>query len=357
MKRLTNLRNILKEKNIDGILITSASNITYLTGFTGDSSRLMVSELGTVLITDGRYAEQAANECHKEINIIQWLQNKRYSAETYNHVAERFGIKTMAFESHVSTFAEYDTLRNGLKNISLVPLASAVETLRQIKDAYEIECLKRACEISDKSLELTIPFIKEGITEIELAARLEFHMKTSGAENISFETIVLSGTKTSLLHGKPGEKKLEKGDFVLFDFGALYKGYHADISRTFILGQANDKQREIYNIIRKAQKEAIQSLKPGIPGKMPDQVVRNIIPPEYIGYYYQGLGHGVGLQIHEEPFMGQVYDSYLAKNMVVTIEPGIYIPGWGGLRIEDTVVIYNDSIESLTKFPRDLQIL
>ena len=357
MKRLNELRNILKEKSIDGILITSVPNITYLTGFTGDSSRLMVSAKGAALLTDGRYTEQAATECDKEIEIILWLQNKRYGSETYSNVAEKFGIKTLAFESHISTFSEYDTLKNGLKNISLVPLSSAVETLRQVKDSYEIEYLKRACEISDKALELTIPFIKEGITEIELAARLEFHMKTNGAENISFDTIVLSGAKTSLLHGKPGEKKLEKGDFVLFDFGALYKGYHADISRTFILGEANDRQREMYRIIREAQHDAVQALKPGISGKVPDQVVRNIIPPEYIEYYYPGLGHGVGLQIHEEPFMGQAYDSYLAKNNVVTVEPGLYIPGWGGLRIEDTVVIYDGSVESLTRFPRDLQIL
>ena len=357
MKRINKLLDLLKKKDIDGFLVASEPNITYLSGFTGDSSFMAVTKDRVVLITDERYTEQAKKECHREIEVLNWIDKKRYGIETYRHLVNTYGIRKFGFEDNIISFSTYRMLENGLSDIELVATTGLVDELRVVKDEEEIACLRTACEISDHSLELTIPFIKEGITEIELTAKLEYNIKTSGADNLAFETIVISGAKTSLLHGKPGEKVLEYGDFVLFDFGALYKGYHADISRTFIIGKADSKQKELYNIIQKAEMEAVKAVKSGVPARLPDQKVREIIPEKYIPWYYPRMGHGVGLQIHESPFIDNSSDLLLKKNMTLTIEPGIYIPGWGGLRIEDTVLVKEGTYESLTNFPREMTIL
>jgi Xaa-Pro aminopeptidase len=252
------------------------------------------------------------------------------------------------------SFSSYINLKSGLNKFELIPTSGLVEQLRLIKSDEEIELLKKASEISDKALEATIPCIKPGITEIELLAQLEYNIKTNGADALSFDTMVLSGAKTSLLHGKADHKTIVKGDFILFDFGALYKGYHADISRTFVLGTPNEQQKEMYEIIQRAQENACKSIKPNISGNIPDSEVRNVIPEKYIKYYYPGLGHGVGLQIHEDPFIKNTSDFIFKENMTLTIEPGIYIPNFGGLRIEDTIVVTKTGCESLNKFPRDL---
>lgn len=357
MKRINNLLQSLKKQKVDGLLVSSRSNVTYLSNFTGDSSLLLVTPARTVLLTDGRYTEQAAVECHPEIQIFKWLNNVRYGIRTYRHITKELSVKRLGIEGHMMTYATFRLLEEGLKNTELVSMENMVEKQRQVKDEEEIGCIRTACSISVEALKKTIPFIQAGTSEIELTARLEYNLKTSGAENLSFDTIVLSGRRTSLLHGKPGNKKLENGDFVLFDFGALYKGYHADVSRTFILGKADEKQKELYAIMQKAQLSAILSIKPGITGRKADKIVRDNIPEEYITYYYPGMGHGVGLDIHEEPFLGQMYDALLEKNMVLTVEPGVYIPDWGGLRIEDTVLINHHSAEILTDLPRELIIL
>jgi Xaa-Pro aminopeptidase len=357
MKRILLFIKALKEKKMDGYFTSSVSNITYLTGFTGDSSRLFVSPDRCVLMTDGRYTEQARNECPTEVEVFKWIEDKRYAMETYQSIMNVPAVKTLGIEGDVLTVSEFDTVKRSLTNTQLVPIDGIVEKLRQQKDSYEIDCLRTAGAISDKALELTVPFIREGITELELATRLEYNLKTNGAENLSFDTLIISGARSSLLHGKPSDKKLERGDLVLFDFGAMYKGYHADISRTFILGKASAQQKEVYYVIQMAQEEAVKSLKAGISSLIPDKTVRSIIPEKYIGYYYPGLGHGVGLQIHEQPFLRQGSDGALEKNMTLTIEPGIYIPGWGGIRIEDSVVITDNGAESFNHFPRELQEL
>jgi Xaa-Pro aminopeptidase len=358
MKRIAALLHELKNRKVDGFFTSSVSNITYLTGFSGDSSRLFVSFNRCVLITDGRYTEQARLECPSDVEVFKWIDNKRYDSQTYRHIINIPDIHVLGVEENVLTYSEYNTLRYSLTDVSLKDIDGITENIRQQKDEQEIGYLRTACVISDKALEQTIPFIKAGITELELAARLEFNLKTNGAENLSFDTLLLSGARTSLLHGKPSGKKLEVGDLVLFDFGALYKGYHADISRTFVLGKADGQQKEVYNIIKDAQMNAIKSLKANISSQAISQMVVNAIPGKFIDYYYPGLGHGVGLQIHEEPFLGQTYaDRSLLKNTTLTIEPGIYIPEWGGIRIEDTVLVTDNGAESLSDFQRELMEL
>jgi Xaa-Pro aminopeptidase len=358
MNRITACLNELKDKGVDGFFTSSVPNITYLTGFSGDSSRLFVSRKRCVLMTDGRYTEQARLECPSGVEVFKWIDNKRYAPDTYRSIMNIAEVQELGIEETILIHDEYNTLRNSLVHAAFVPVDGMVEKLRQQKDTREIEYLRTACAISDKALEQTIPFIKEGITELELAARLEFNLKTNGAENLSFDTLLLSGARTSLLHGKPSDKKLERGDLVLFDFGALYKGYHADISRTFVLGKADKRQKEVYGIIQRVQMGAVKSLKANVSSQSINQLVVNSIPEKYLEYYYPGLGHGVGLQIHEEPFLGQTYaDRPILKNTTLTIEPGIYIPGWGGIRIEDTVLITGEGSESLSGFPRDLMEL
>jgi Xaa-Pro aminopeptidase len=308
-------------------------------------------------MTDGRYTEQAAKECYPGVEVFKWIDNKRYAVETYQYIMDVSGIKKIGYEENIISVAEFETVKKSLGEPLLIACSGIVETLRQQKSEDEITNLRTASEISDRALELTIPYIKPGVSELELAARLEFFLKSNGADNLSFDTLIISGARTSLLHGKPSNKPIEPGDLILFDFGALYKGYHADISRTLALGKATSEQKEVHGIIRKAQADAVASLKPGISCKVPDNAVREVIPEKYINHYYPGLGHGVGLQIHEEPFLGQAYDYTLAQNMTITIEPGIYIPGWGGIRIEDSVVIRETGAESLNHFPRDLMEL
>lgn len=357
MERINQLINMLDEQNLDGMLVTSVSNVMYLSGFTGEASALLVSKNGCGFFTDGRYIEQAQNECYKDIVVTKWLEDKRQDALSFNHFAQKYKIKRLGFEGDVVTVSQHDNLINGMQNIELVSVENMIQEIRQIKDSNEIENIRIASQISDKALEETLPFVKEGATEMEIVAKLEYNLKMNGATGISFDTMVLSGAKTSLLHGQPSDKKLEKGDFVLFDFGALYHGYHADISRTFIIGEASEKQIEFYNIIKTAQEKSIEGLKADISSKKPDDIVREIIPKEHIEYYYPGLGHCVGLDIHEQPYLGQSGNRILRENMVLTVEPGLYVPNWGGLRIEDTVLITKTGYEVLNKFPKKLMIL
>ena len=353
MNRINKLIASFDELGIDGMLIISVPNITYLTGFTGDASRLIVSKNGCAFLTDGRYTEQADNEVHEGIEVFKWINDNRYGAETYQKLIDHYEISTLGFESDIMTHAIYQKFQDEVK-VELKSTSGLIEQQRMIKDEQEIELLKEACRLSDRALELTFPHIKPGVTERELAARLEFNMKMEGADDISFETIILAGKRTSLLHGNPGDIKLQNGDLVQFDFGALFRGYHADMSRAFVVGKASDEQKAFYKMMQKAEMEAIKVLKDGEAGNLTDQVVRNIIPDNFIDHYYPGLGHGVGLEIHEQPFMKNTSDFTLKSGMVVTIEPGVYVPEWGGMRIEDTVLVTDEGYEMLTHFSRDL---
>jgi Xaa-Pro aminopeptidase len=357
MNRLHEFRKLLSEIHLEGFFTASISNITYLTGFKGDSSRLLVSQNKAILITDGRYTEQAKNECSTEVEIFKWIDNKRYASETYSHLLKELQIKVLGIEGNALTVAEFETIQKSALNIVITNNQGLTEKLRAKKTVEEIEYLRKACKISDTALEKTLTFIKEGISELELTAQLEYQLKMNGSEDLSFDTMVLSGARTSLLHGKPGNKALAKGDFVLFDFGALYSGYHADISRTFMLGSPSAQQKEMYQVIFEAQNAAVSTIKPGITSKELDTLVRSILPAKYHEYYYPGLGHGVGLEIHETPFLGRDYEATLEVNNVITIEPGIYIPEFGGLRIEDTVWVKQDKSETLSQFPKELMIL
>lgn len=344
-----------------GYFISNESNVTYMSGFTGEASFLILSKAGNALMTDGRYDEQATNECGENFEVTKWHNPRRPDPETIIHYLKQFKIKRLVFNDQDLSFRNYDHLSKALKaeklEIELVPLSGIVSSLRSIKEPIEVDHLRVACQIADTALEKTVPFIKEGVTELEIVAELEYHLKMSGAENLSFDSIVLSGKKTSFPHGKPSDKKLEKGDFLQLDFGAVYKGYHSDMSRTFIIGEASEKQKALYQMMLRATLEATDCLRDDIAATVPDAKVREVISEEYIQYYYPGLGHGVGLDVHEEPSMSQTSKQDILAGQVVTIEPGVYVPNWGGMRIEDTILVTRDGYEVLTKYPRNLVVL
>lgn len=345
----------------DAFFVSDESNVTYLTGFTGEAAYAIISPSGCVLMTDGRYDQQAIGECHENIIVTKWLNPTRPDPKTIAVYLEKFKIKRLMFNDKNLSFRNYDIFKKSFGaldlNIELWPISGEIEKLREIKNLEEINFIKKACEIADKALELTLDSVKVGVTELQVVATLEYNLKMCGADNISFDTMVLSGEKTALPHGKPSNKKLEDGDFLQFDFGALYKGYHSDMSRTFFVGSVSEKQKHLYEMMLKATVDATNVLKDGIAAKYPDDIVRKVISDEYLKYYYPGLGHGVGLDIHEAPSMNTTTKDNIKENMIVTIEPGVYIPNWGGMRIEDTILVTKTGYEVLTKFPRELRIL
>ncbi|MBI9012815.1 MAG: aminopeptidase P family protein [Clostridiales bacterium] len=358
--RINNFFESVSLKEHEGYFVSNESNVTYMSGFTGEASYLILSSKGQVLMTDGRYDAQAQMEC-EHFEVTKWHNPTRPDPETIIFYLKKYEIKTLYFNENSLAYKHYRVLYNALKhhemNVELVPISGLIEALREVKEASEIECIKIACDIADKALESLVPHIKIGVTELQLVAQLEYYLKSYGADNISFDTIILSGDKTAMPHGKPSDKKLEKGDFLQVDFGALYKGYHSDMSRTFIIGEASEKQIALYDMLLKATVDSTAVLQGGIKAAVPDAKVREILDDEATEYYYPGLGHGVGLDIHEGPSMSITSKDDIRTNNVVTIEPGVYIAGWGGMRIEDTIVVTEDGYEVLTKYPRALQVL
>lgn len=350
-RRIESVRNFLNKSKLDGLLITKQENWQYLSGFTGTDAVVIVTTKENYLITDFRYIEQATEET-RDFHIV------RPYALVDDAVVDKIkelGIKRLGFESDNITFQNYSSLKAKLPDVEMVPLLQAVENIRWVKDAQELSAIKKAAEIADKAFDSLLKMIKPGVTELELATELEYFMKKNGSEKTSFDTILASGPRGALPHGAASEKKLAKGDFVVIDFGAVYKGYHSDMTRTVVLGPADQKQIEIYNLVLEAQIRAIEAIKPGILCTDIDAVARNLIGSQGYGPNFgHGLGHSVGLEIHEKPAFTPRDKTKLESGMVLTVEPGIYISGWGGVRIEDLVVVTPDGVEILSKTPKQL---
>ncbi len=356
MRKIQEVITLLEKEKLDALFVSSVENIRYLTGFTGDSSRLLITKNTTYLITDGRFTEQAEEECLSEVCVINWIEDQRYQFPTYQYLCKKENVKHLAFEGEYLSYKEFSEL-NKISNLNLVSKSAFVEQFRLIKTEDEIAMLKRAAEISDESLRNILPLIKTGVSELDLAAELEYAMKKNGANDISFETMVLFGERTSLLHGKPGLTRLKSGDIILFDFGALYNGYHADISRVLVCEKMNDEQQSLHNVVNTAGLNAQNAIRNNTSAEEIDCIVRSSIPSEYQKYFYPGIGHGTGLNIHELPFIKKESEAVLKTNMVITIEPGLYIPGWGGMRVEDSILVCEEGSESLNSFDRNLLIV
>ncbi|HHY42016.1 MAG TPA: aminopeptidase P family protein [Thermoanaerobacterales bacterium] len=343
--RVNNLAKKLSENNLEGLIVSKPENIYYISGFSGEGIAIITGSQNYI-ITDFRYSEQAKHETSFE--VVEIGSGVSHFSIAHNIIKE-LGLLTIGFERHSLTVKEYDNLISHFKNIKLLKTDGLIEELRIIKDENEITFIKNAQKITDKAFEHILGFIKPGESELDLVAELEYFMKKSGSKKVAFETILISGPKTSLPHGIPSERKLQYGDFVTIDFGARFNGYCSDMTRTIVIGKPSEQQQSIYNTVLRAQIKALELIKPGLKGKDIDYVARDYISEQGYGKNFgHGLGHGVGLEIHEEPRLSPKSESTLLPGMVVTVEPGIYIEKFGGVRIEDMIVLTENGCENLT---------
>lgn len=356
--RLQKIREQMKKLEIEAMVIGSRANRMYLSGFTGSSAMLYISNEKQVIITDFRYMEQVEKECP---DFVSKNQGNLGLVGTALSLADEEGIRRIGFEAAHMSYSMYNVLRS-YEKFEFIPTENLVENLRQIKDERELACLKEAERIGDLAFEGIIPFIQErwksGVTENEIALEIERIMRTNGATATSFDSIVATGAKSSLPHAVPGDCKLQKGDFVVMDFGCIYKGYCSDMTRTVVIGEASPKHIEIYETVLKAQKAALNNIKPGYKGYEVDKIARDVISEAGYGEYFgHGLGHSVGIDIHENPRFSQAEQAVIKAGMVLTVEPGIYLPGFGGVRIEDMIVVTENGIENFTHSPKELIII
>ncbi len=353
--RISKVKKRLKEQKLDAILFTDLINIRYLCGYSGSSGLLLVidTEDAALFFTDFRYKTQAALEV-KDAEIIVPDNGSLIDALTKR--SELNNIKRIGFEKSI-TWAQLDGLKTKMpSHLEWLPIDDSVQTMRASKDSKEIANIKVAIKVAQEALKKTLPSLKPGIIERELAAKLDYQLRLIGAEKPAFDTIVVSGERSALVHGKPSDKAIEKGDFVTIDYGAVVNGYASDITRTFIMGKPSKKQREIYETVYRAQAVAIEAAKPGMNGKELDAVARDIIKKAGYGDYFgHGLGHGLGFAVHDRPRVGALSEDVIPKNAMITIEPGIYIPDFGGVRIEDDVRITKNGCEVLTSLPKRLE--
>ncbi len=353
-KRIKNLRSKLAENNTDCALVLKRENYIYLSGFTGTSAVLLITRKEAFLITDFRYVEQAGLEA-PSYQIIKYQGSlKAAISDLLNNIK----VKTLGIEEDYIAHSLYEEYKVAFSMVELVPLKRSIEDLRIVKDAYELEIIKKAVEIADNAFSHVLTLIKPGITESEVAAELEYSMKKQGARGPSFDTIVASGKRAAMPHGVASTKKLEKGDVITLDFGAIYQDYCSDMTRTVFLGPPHDELKKIYNIVKKAQQTSLEGAYKGLKGFEVDRISREIISENGYGDYFgHGLGHGVGLEIHEEPRFSPSGNLTMDNGMVVTVEPGIYLENLGGVRIEDIIVIKDNNPEILTKSTKEMIIL
>lgn len=353
MNKLEKLKKEMNALNIDTFIIFSEENRRYITGFKGSNGIVIIHESKNILITDSRYTEQACNEA-VDFEVVTYNLS---SFSTLKEIMSNLKCKKVGYESKLLDDYTVRNLKALDNNIELVPTEDVLINIRKIKSDEELNYLRKAIEISDKGIIELVKNIKAGITEKELAIELEYNMKKFGSEGEAFKTIVVSGKRTSLPHGNPTDKVIENGDMVTIDFGAIYNGYHSDITRTIWFGEPSKRMQEIYDIVVLSQVEAIKSIKTGMLCKDIDKVHRDVfLNHDLEQYSLRGLGHGVGLQIHEWPRVVMNNDEVIESNMIFTIEPGLYLPDLGGVRTEDIVIVKEDSVEVVTKAPRKIVI-
>ena len=343
----------LDRYGIDAILFLNLSNIRYLTGFTGSDGAFLLGRETGFFLTDSRYTSQAAVEV-TGFPTVEY----RGKLEGITGTIGKMGSGKIGFESEHTTVALFQLLAEQMPGRELVPVGAELDELRQRKDPQEVATLSRTAEMASAALVEILSQVRPGTTERDVALALEFAMKRAGADDKAFDFIVASGTRGALPHGRASEKQIRSGELVTIDFGARFDGYHSDETVTVAVDGADERQREIYTIVKDAHDKAIEAVKPGIVLKELDGIARSYIETKGYGRYFgHGLGHGVGLDIHEKPTVSFRGDGVVEEGMVLTIEPGIYIPDWGGVRIEDTVLVTADGCRVLTKVPKEMTIV
>lgn len=350
MMRIDKVRAALKDLGAEALLVTDSYNLRYLANFTGTTGIAIITQDEAVFVTDFRYVEQAT----KQAVGFTLLQNKREIFTEINDYLNDKGITKVAIEAdqmNVSTYLRIGTLFAA----EILPTSGLVEKIRELKDPEELEKIRYACKITDEAYSHILAYIKPGMTEIQVANEVERFLKEKGATSMSFDTIVASGYRSAMPHGVASDKVIEVGDIVTLDFGCYYQGYSSDMTRTFAVGKIDPKLEEIYNIVREAQELVNNTVKVGMTGKEVDAIARDYIAEKGYGEYFgHGLGHGVGLNVHENPGVNFRNDQPLVAGMVITNEPGIYIEGVGGVRIEDDLILFDDHVEVINQSPKHL---
>lgn len=336
MSLISVLRDTLQQQSLDALLVTNPENRTYLSGFTGSSGWLLITAETANLITDFRYYEQATLQA-PDFRLIRQTDSL---ALTFQQLVTELSVVRLGFEQDHMTYSLATSLINANPKLQFVPLSSVVEDQRMVKNDEELCKMQKAADISEHTFLHILSYMKAGMTEIQVSLEMERYMRQQGADGLAFETIVASGPRSSLPHGRPTDRMLSDGDFVTLDFGAKFQGYCSDMSRTMVIGKATEEQKKIYRLVYEAHMAALHAVQPGILGKDLDAVARAVITDAGYGEYFgHGLGHGVGRNVHEGPSCGKTGLVPLKPGHVVTIEPGVYIPNWGGVRIEDMVLV------------------
>ena len=351
-KRVQAFLDKMQEKELDGIIINNLKNVYYLTGFWGSNGTVFISRDRQILVTDARYIIAAK----QEVTGFE-IFAERDELATIAKIAKDMGLSRIGFEDEISV-SYYHRMKAAFEGLELVPQTQFVEALRMIKDETEIATIRKACSISDQAFHDALEFIKPGKTEIEIANFLDFRMRELGAAGLSFDTILASGINSSKPHAHPMHKPVELGEAITMDFGCLYEYYVSDMTRTIYLGHVSDEQAEIYNTVLKANQALIDQAKAGLGFRDFDKIPRDIIVEAGYGQYFtHGIGHGIGLDIHEEPYFNQTSTEVIKSGMVLTDEPGIYIEGKYGVRIEDDILITDTGCELLTLAPKELIVI
>ncbi len=347
------IESILQKKSVEGILFFSPENIRYLTGFSGSEGYLLTGKDELFLLVDSRYLTQAREEAKGcRVSLVE----KRITGLAAQ--VSSLGLKRLGVEALGISLALFEELQKAMEKVELVPIKDELEKLRGSKNAEEIALIRKASEIAEAAWAEVLALVVPGVQEADLALELEYRMKKRGAERIAFDTIVAAGPRAALPHAQPTTRPIEQGDLLLFDFGCRYGGYCSDESCTVIVNRATAEQRRIYGIVRDAHDKAIEQVKPGERLAVIDAAAREYIHHAgHEAHFGHGTGHGVGLAVHEWPVVGKDSPDVAEEGMVFTIEPGIYIPGWGGVRIEDIVAVTAAGCEVLTAISKDLMIV
>ena len=352
-KRIDAVKKEISACKLDAFLVTSGTNVTYLTGFRGHDSILLITRTRSFFVTDSRYLEEAEDTvCGFDIRLVTVS-----TYQTLKDISRKMVLKKIGFESMDMPYGAVERLKDAMPDIDFVPMKDLVESLRAVKDASEIQLIKKSVRLVREVLVKAIGFIKPGIFENDVAQKIELEFIKHGACP-AFDTIAAAGANSSKPHAIPGRTKIRKDSFVMIDTGCVLDGYNSDITRMVLTGRVREKFKKIYNIVDDARKIAIDAVKPGSRIADIDYAGRGYIQKKGFGKYFgHSLGHGVGLEVHEQPSISKLNESLLKPGMVFTIEPGIYIPDWGGVRIEDTVVVTQDGCRTLTKVPKQLMVL
>ena len=338
---------------VQGMLISNPENVRYLCGFTGTEGTLLLAGDRSFFLTDGRYTTQAHEQVHAG-SIITFKDK----IKELGRLVKKCGLSTLGYDARQMTVAQLRDIEKALAGVRLVDRANAFDEVRMVKDAGEIQLLARAAAIAAASLAETLPCITIGMSELDIAAELEYRMRKKGGAGAAFPTIVASGARSAMPHGMASGKPLAGGELLIIDYGVVYEGYCSDETCTFVLGEPTKKQQRIYDTVKTAHDRALAALAPGKPLKEVDAAARSCIGEQGLGKRFShGTGHGLGLCVHEQPVVSARSQSTAQKGMVVTIEPGIYLPGWGGVRIEDTAVVTATGCEIITRTDKSLRVI